>query len=108
MTRLNRAQIASYIAAGCASLIGCKGVEESEIKIVARPNEPRNWDAEIPSLPRSGPAMAEAKEMIAWLREVPTGGLWGQRARSGDIKPADCKETPCRAVRCVGDDVARE
>ena len=68
MTRLNRAQIASYIAAGCASLIGCKGVEESEIKIVARPNEPRNWDAEIPSLPRSGPAMAEAKEMIAWLR----------------------------------------
>jgi hypothetical protein len=68
MTRLNRAQIASYIAAGCASLIGCKGVGESGIKIVARPNEPRNWDAEITGLPRSGPAMAEAKGMIAWLR----------------------------------------
>jgi transcriptional regulator with XRE-family HTH domain len=68
MTPLNQTRIASYIAAGCTCLNGCKGVAESDIKIVARPNEPRNWDAEISSLPCSGLAMAEAKEMIAWLR----------------------------------------
>jgi transcriptional regulator with XRE-family HTH domain len=64
ITPLNQAQIASYITAGCTCW--CKGVGESDIKIVAKPNEPRNLDAKISNLPRG--AMAEAKELVAWLR----------------------------------------
>lgn len=67
MTPLNRAQITSYIAAGCSCLNGCKDVRESDIRIVVR-DEARNWDAEISSLRPSGPAMAEARQMIAQLR----------------------------------------
>jgi hypothetical protein len=33
---------------------------------LAKPNEPRNLDAKISNLPRG--AMAEAEELVAWLR----------------------------------------
>lgn len=50
----------------CRERLGCKDVKVSDVNIIPRPREPRNWDANIPSLPRV--AMAEAREVIDRLR----------------------------------------
>ncbi|MGH6803067.1 MAG: hypothetical protein ACREC3_06840 [Methyloceanibacter sp.] len=41
----------------CRERLGCKDVKVGDVKIIPRLREPRNWDANIPSLPRV--AMAE-------------------------------------------------
>lgn len=59
-------ELRKLIAKGCRGRLGCKDVKEDDIKITPAPNEQRNWDAKIPSLPRA--AMAEAREVIDRLR----------------------------------------
>jgi hypothetical protein len=60
-----KSELVQLIVRGCQNRLGCKGVTARDVLRVPLSSEARNWDADIPSLPKI--AMREAREVIDQL-----------------------------------------